>query len=134
MVSIIIDRASERAVYEQIAQQIRMRIAAGELVVGAILPPVRILASDLGVNLNTVARAYRMLEDEGFVRIQNREGAKVVAPAVRVEAGDRQLLNVELGSLLWRMRQAGFSRQELHRIVKCELDAFRIREQGRRTE
>ena len=130
MVSIIIDRASEHAVYEQIARQIRMLIAAGELEVGAILPPVRILASDLGVNLNTVARAYRMLEDEGFVRIRNREGTKVLAPAGRVQADERRQLNAELGSLLWRMRQAGFSGEELRQIVERELDTFPVQETG----
>jgi DNA-binding transcriptional regulator YhcF (GntR family) len=104
-------------VYEQIAGQIRDRIAAGELHPGDPLPSVRTLASDLGVNLNTVARAYRLLEEQGFLRIRDRSGAEVAAPAVTPDAAARERLAAELRDVVVRMRQAGFAATELHRLV-----------------
>jgi GntR family transcriptional regulator len=123
--TVVIDRSSEEPVYEQIARQVRFAIASGDLGAGLILPPVRTLASDLGVNLNTVARAYRLLEDEGFVRIQSREAVVVVAPAKRIDAGSRERLREELRLLLAKMRQSGFSVDELRQVAAAELDALR---------
>jgi GntR family transcriptional regulator len=109
---------SATPVYEQIAAQIRDRIAAGELRPGHALPPVRTLASDLGVNLNTVARAYRLLEEQGFVRIRDRAGVEVAAPPVSAEAGVRDRLAAELRDVIVRMRQAGIGVAELRRLVE----------------
>ena len=67
MMTLSIDRAHDTPVYEQVADQIRRLVASGRLNPGTSLPSVRQLASDLGVNLNTVARAYRVLEGEGFL-------------------------------------------------------------------
>jgi GntR family transcriptional regulator len=104
-------------VYEQIAGQIRDRIAAGELQPGDPLPSVRTLASDLGVNLNTVARAYRLLEEQGFLRIRDRSGAEVAAPAAIPDAAARERLAAELRDVVVRMRQAGVTVSELHRLL-----------------
>ena len=119
---LLVDRSGDVPVYEQIADDLRRRIAASELAPGLPLPPVRTLASDLGVNLNTVARAYRLLEEEGFVRIHDREGVEVAAPA---EAGDMQRarLCARLATLLACMRQAGFTSDELRRACEGETDA-----------
>ncbi len=117
---ILIDRTLEEPVYEQIARQIRESVAAGELSAGTSLPTVRILASDLGVNLNTVARAYRLLEEEGFVRIRDRSGAEVAAPA-RKPAGDRARLCQELRTVLAMLYQAGLSTEELRGLAEREI-------------
>jgi len=111
-------------IYEQIARQIRNWIATGVLPTGAALPPVRTLASDLGVNLNTVARAYRLLEVDGFVRIRDRSGAEVAPPAKGIDAGAREQLSSELRELLARMRQAGWSAGDLRLFVERELLTF----------
>lgn len=121
---IVVDRRSAEPVYGQIARQIREHIASARLAPGATLPAVRSVATDLGVNLNTVARAYRILEDEGFIRIRERTGAEILAPARRVTASDRESLLDELGLLLARMRQAGFSADELRRAATQAIDAL----------
>ncbi len=121
---VVVDRRSEEPVYEQIAREIRVRIAAGKLLPGTGLPPVRTLASDLGLNLNTVARAYRLLEEEGFVRIRDRSGVEVSAPAGKAGAGQAKRLETELGELLARMRQAGFSPEEIRRMADREIAAL----------
>jgi DNA-binding transcriptional regulator YhcF (GntR family) len=118
---IVIDWSVDEPVYAQIARQIRAQIASGELAPGTLLPPVRTIASDLGVNLNTVARAYRLLEAEGFVAIEQREGVRVLAPARRADRGAIDELGEKLSVLIARMRQAGLSPAEIRRRVEREL-------------
>jgi len=120
---LVVERSSDEPVYEQIAREIRERVASGELLPGTPLPTVRTLASDLGVNLNTVARAYWLLEEEGFVRIRDRSGAEVIAPA-RKPSLDREKLRQELRGLLARLRQAGISPEELRRLADREIACF----------
>jgi GntR family transcriptional regulator len=117
---VVIERESDEPVYEQIARQIREHVVSGDLRPGHPLPTVRTLASDLGVNLNTVARAYRLLEEEGFVRIRDRSGAEVSAPSRRTSA-DREKLRQELREILARMRQAGLSLEHLRRLAEREI-------------
>ena len=118
---VIVDRDSGEPVYGQIARQIRAQAASGSLAPGTVLPPVRRLASDLGVNLNTVARAYRQLEDEGFVRITGRSRAEVIAPSGAARPGERRRLREELRHLLARMRQAGLSIGQLEEVALREI-------------
>jgi len=120
--TVVVDPQLDVAVYAQIAGQIRRRIATGEIPPGTSLPPVRVIAVDLGVNMNTVARAYRMLEEEGFLRIHQRAGAEVVVPSQRTTGPDRtEPLREELAATLARLRQAGVGVAALRRCVDREL-------------
>ena len=76
-----IDQASPDPIYLQIRNQIVEGIARGELVAGDSLPSVRALASDLGINLHTVNKAYAVLRDEGYVAMRGRSGAFIARPA-----------------------------------------------------
>lgn len=67
------------SITDQILAGIRRRIADGSLRPGDELPTVRQLALDLGINLNTVARAYRLLEDDGLVSTVRGRGTAVTA-------------------------------------------------------
>ncbi len=127
MLTITIDRGLDEPVYAQVARQVRQLIASGALSAGMTLPSVRRLAVDLGVNLNTVARAYRMLEEEGFLIIRGRSGAKVAAPAEEVEDSTHVKLVEEMRTLLAKFRQAGVTRQELMEFVERELEALDAR-------
>ena len=89
MLTLSIDRGLDDPVYEQVADQLRRLISSGALGPGTPLPSVRGLAADLGVNLNTIARAYRLLEGEGFLVIRGRAGAKVAAPPEAIDRGAR---------------------------------------------
>jgi GntR family transcriptional regulator len=123
-VTIAVEWGHPDPVYTQIARQIRARIASGDLPPGEALPPVRTLASDLGVNLNTVARAYRLLEEEGFIAIRDRSGAEVAPPARGTDAGSRDRLRKELREVLERIRQAGIGPDELMSLVEREVASF----------
>ena len=113
---------SDESVYKQIARQIRHGIGSGELKPGSSLPPVRALASDLGLNLNTVARAYRLLEEEGFVTIESRRGVRINPPAGKTDDGRLARLCSDLRALLHRLRQVGLRPEEIRRLVADETD------------
>jgi DNA-binding transcriptional regulator YhcF (GntR family) len=83
---------------------------------------VRTLAADLGVNLNTVAHAYRLLADQGFVSIRDRSGVAVAAPAPSPAPDAHAIFQAELDTLLARMRQAGVPADDIHRMVDRQLD------------
>ncbi len=120
-ITILFDR--DEPVYRQIARQLRDMVAAGRLPPGFRLPTVRTLARDLGVNLNTIARAYRVLEEEGFIRIHGRAGAEVVPPAS--SGGDvPEPLRMGLRTLLARLRQAGVNEAELRAVVLREIEGL----------
>jgi GntR family transcriptional regulator len=72
-----IDFRSGQPIYVQIMEQIRQMVAAGELLPGDQLPTVRHLATELRVNFNTVARAYRMLDEAGLISTQQGRGTYI---------------------------------------------------------
>jgi len=124
--TIVTTPSSEEPVYGQIARQLRDLIACGALPAGRRLPSVRALASDLGVNLNTVARAYRLLEEEGFVFVRGRAGVEVAPPGGAGTEGRRETrarLLRNLRDLLVRLRQTGMGPGELRELVAGEIEA-----------
>jgi DNA-binding transcriptional regulator YhcF (GntR family) len=76
-VEIRLDATSPTPPYEQVRAQIIAGIENGSTVAGTRLPPVRTLASDLGLAANTVARAYKELEEAGYVETRGRAGTIV---------------------------------------------------------
>lgn len=119
---ITIDEADRRPVYRQIAEEIKTLIARGELEEGATLPPVRQIATDLGVNLNTIAAAYRELQKEGLVRVRHGAGAFVTARQVSQQSDVE--LRKALRASLTHLALAGLPRSEILAIVNEELRQF----------
>jgi GntR family transcriptional regulator len=72
-----LDFRSGQPIYLQIASQIRQKVASGELKPGDQLPTVRQMAIDLRINFNTVARAYRMLDEAGLISTQHGRGTYI---------------------------------------------------------
>ncbi|MEW1708440.1 GntR family transcriptional regulator [Microbacterium sp. NPDC089190] len=72
-----VDAESPTPPYEQVRAQVIAAIDDGSLVAGTRLPPVRTLAAELGLAANTVARAYRELEEAGYVETRGRAGTIV---------------------------------------------------------
>lgn len=75
-----IDSDSPVPPYEQVRSQVATMVATGVLPLGHRLPPIRQLAADLELSNGTVARAYRELERDGWVKTQGRKGTLVQAP------------------------------------------------------
>ena len=72
-----IDFRSPQPIYLQIVEQIRQKVINGELKPGDQLPTVRQMAADLRVNFNTVARAYRLLDEAGLISTQHGRGTYI---------------------------------------------------------
>lgn len=119
---ITIDEADRRPVYRQIADEIKGLIARGELEEGIALPPVRQVAADLGLNLNTIAAAYRELQREGLVHV--RHGAGAFVSSRRVSQQNDAELRKALRSSLAHLALSGLPRTEIQTIVNEEVDAL----------
>lgn len=77
MMFIQLNFKSHIPIYEQLKNEIIIGIAKGELLPNERLPSVRQLASDIGINMHTVNKAYKQLEEEGFLLIHRQQGVIV---------------------------------------------------------
>jgi DNA-binding transcriptional regulator YhcF (GntR family) len=114
---ITVDTTTPVPPYEQIRAQLAQLIQHGVLATGDRLPPVRQLASDLGLAVGTVARAYRELETAGLARSRRGGGTRVVAPAAS-PAQRRALLTEQADAYVAQGRQLGVSDDELVEAVR----------------
>lgn len=116
-----IDQSSPEPIYLQIRASLVAAIARGELQAGDRLPSVRALASDLGVNLHTVNKAYAMLRDEGYVLMRGRSGAIVadvsrdVSPEVSARVDAR--LAEAIRDLALESKARGVSHEDFMTLV-----------------
>ncbi|MBQ2926888.1 MAG: GntR family transcriptional regulator [Ruminiclostridium sp.] len=99
-------------IYLQILRYVKQGIAAGTIANGEELPSRRVVSALLGVNPNTVQKAYRMLEEEGL--IQSHTGAKscVVADDAARARVRTQLLGQDARAMISAMKQMGVTREE----------------------
>ena len=81
-ITLRIDLDSEVPAYRQIVNNLRILLVTGKLAPGSELPSVRRMATDLGVHFNTVAEAYRILADEGWLELRQGRGATVIKRTV----------------------------------------------------
>ena len=120
---VTIDESDPSPIYLQVADEIKGLIARGELAEGEQLPPVRQLAADLGVNLNTVATAYRELQGDGLLSIRHGAGAVVAASRTARDRSEEELRR-PLRAALTGMVLAGLPRVEIMNLVQSELRAL----------
>ena len=113
-----LDPTSAVPVADQIQVQVVDLVTTGALPAGRRLPPVRPLATTLGVAPGTVAKAYRGLEQAGFVETAGRHGTVVADQQVASTARTRQQLRAVLQPLL----DAGMSPPEVLRLVRSVLE------------
>jgi GntR family transcriptional regulator len=126
MILLRIDLTSPVPVYRQIVDAARILLVNGELHPGDPLPPVRRLALDLGVHFNTVAEAYRTLEEEGWLEIGRRSGARVVSrPAPhRCDPGTGDVFERRLQEMVAEMQARGLPRKRVARELRRLADAL----------
>lgn len=117
---VTVDERDARPLYQQLVDEIKTLIARGELAEGTLLPPVRQVASDLGVNLNTVAFAYRKLQQEGLIRVRHGSGAVVVSQTLTEKPDDR--LRAQLRTALTQLVLSGLKPPEIKVIINQELE------------
>jgi len=117
-----LDLDSPTPLYQQIRDQVVDGLATGQLREGEPLPTIRQFASDFGINLHTVRKAYEILEREGFVRVQRQRGV-MVSRTGRRDAGAPEW-EARLRTLLAEEYAHGKTRDELLDRCRRVLSAF----------
>ena len=122
-----IDNASNRAVYQQIIDQVKRDIALGRLIKDEKLPTVRQLARQLTINPNTIAKAYRLLESEGIIVTKPGSGAFIanldssLSKAVR-----KRLLSDELERIAVEAFHMQIDRQTLLELFNNAVEKLNV--------
>ena len=110
-----VDFNSDEALYLQLRNQIILGIAAEQIQEGDALPSVRQLADDIGINMHTVNKAYTVLKQEGFLKVDRRKGAVIVLDIDKLRCLEE--MNDELRVILAKGICKGISREEVYRVV-----------------
>lgn len=106
--------------YRQIADDLRRHLVDERLMPGDLLPPIRQLALDLGVHFNTVALAYRLLADEGWLELKRRRGATVIARNAPRAVDRRHVdgLLRQVAQIAAQLRSAGMSSRQISSALR----------------
>ena len=110
-----IDFNSSEAIYVQLQNQIIMGIATDMIREGDTLPSVRQLADTVGINMHTVNKAYTVLKQEGFVKVDRRKGA-----VISIDEGKQKAMaeiRQELLLILAKASCKNISRQGVHALI-----------------
>ena len=110
-----IDFNSDEAIYLQLCNQIILGIAMEEFREGDALPSVRQLADNIGINMHTVNKAYTVLKQEGFVKLDRRKGAVISLDVDKIRAIEELRRNMKL--LIARAICKDISREEMHQLI-----------------
>lgn len=110
-----IDFNSDEALYLQLRNQIIMGIATDQFREGDSLPSVRQLAEVIGINMHTVNKAYTVLKQEGFVKVDRRKGAVIAIDIDKLRTMEE--MKRELRVILAKGSCKNVSREELHRLI-----------------
>jgi len=120
------------AIYDQIARQVKYAIANGALRSGELVPSVRELAMLLTVNPNTVARAYRDLQNESILETMRGEGLRVARQAAdRCRKARQRLLDERMAGVAVEAMQSGLSEDEFIALAQGTWRTVQQKEQQR---
>ena len=110
-----IDFNSDEAIYMQLRNQIILGIATARFQEGDMLPSVRQLAESIGINMHTVNKAYTVLKQEGYVKVDRRRGAMIAVDIDKMQALNevRREMQVTLAKASCR----NISREEVHALI-----------------
>ena len=110
-----IDFNSDEAFYVQLCNQIIIGIATSKLQDGDALPSVRQLADEIGINMHTVNKAYALLRQEGYIRLDRRTGAVIAVDADKIKAMEE--MKRELLMTLAKGSCRNITREEVHQLI-----------------
>jgi GntR family transcriptional regulator len=112
MLEVNIDRSDLTALHTQVAAEIRRAIAAGEATPGERLPPARDFAAVLGVNTNTVLRAFHQLRDEGILEFRRGRGITIAG------APEKALVLAQAQEFVRFAKEQGYLRSDLMLLIE----------------
>lgn len=110
--------SEDRPIWIQLAEQLTLRIVSGVYAPGASMPAVRALASEAGVNPNTMQRALVELESGQLVETYRTVGRTVTNDPARIESVRQQLAYARLDEFLASMRALGYSDEQTHALLQ----------------
>ncbi len=110
-----IDFNSDEAIYLQLRNQIILGIATSQFREGDSLPSVRQLADTVGINMHTVNKAYTVLKQEGFVKVDRRRGAVVAIDVNKMKVMAE--LKKDLQVMIARGSCKNITRNEFHQLI-----------------
>lgn len=110
-----IDFNSDEALYLQVRNQIILGIATSQFQEGQQLPSVRQLADTIGINMHTVNKAYTVLKQEGYVKVDRRRGVVIAIDTDRAET--LRELRAELSVILAKSSCKNISKEEIHAMI-----------------
>lgn len=113
--NIKLELGSSTPIYEQIVCQVREQLAIGELNPGDQLPTVRQLASELRVNFNTIARAYRLLDETGLISTQRGRGTYLLEhdSGKAEEIDKKKIIEEQLQRIIQSLVRQGYTEDEI---------------------
>ena len=111
-----IDFNSDEALYLQLRNQIIMGIATSQFREGDSLPSVRQLAELIGINMHTVNKAYTVLKQEGYVKVDRRRGAVIAVDMDRMQT--LAVLKKQLQVILAESSCKNISKEEIHELIE----------------
>lgn len=119
-----VDFGSEEALYVQLYNQIIYGIANAQLLPGDSLPSVRELAQDIGINMHTVNKAYAILRQDGYLRLDRRNGAVIAVDSDKLRAMEqlKNEMRISLAKALCR----GLTEEEIHAATDEVLREFQV--------
>ncbi|MDE7322474.1 MAG: GntR family transcriptional regulator [Lachnospiraceae bacterium] len=118
-----IDFNSDEALYLQLRNQIIIGIATSQFQEGDALPSVRQLADTIGINMHTVNKAYSVLKQEGFVKVDRRKGAVIAIDIDKMQA--KADLKRDMQVLLAKSSCKQISREEVHALIDEIYEGYR---------
>ncbi|HEX2697862.1 MAG TPA: GntR family transcriptional regulator [Anaerolineales bacterium] len=126
-----LDFRSGLPIYTQIVNQVQQQVSGGVLKPGDQLPTVRALATELRVNFNTVARAYRLLDEAGVISTQQGRGTYIMEkPPPGVEKRlRRQTLEALARQYIGEAKRVNFSDAEINQMLRDQLKSWKETEE-----
>ncbi len=121
-----IDFRSGLPIYTQVVNQVQAQVASGILKPGDQLPTVRALAEDLRVNFNTVARAYRILDEARIISTQQGRGTYIteIPPPQVTEKLRRETLEALTQRYISEAKRLDFSKSEIRQMVNEQIKTW----------
>ncbi len=110
-----IDFNSGEALYLQLRNQIVIGIASSRFQEGDTLPSVRQLADSIGINMHTVNKAYSVLKQDGFIKVDRRKGAVIAVDIDKIRAIEE--MKKDLQVILAEASCKNISREEVHALI-----------------
>lgn len=107
-----------RPIYLQIIEAVKKRTAQGIYRAGNRLPSVREMAAEMGVNPNTLSRAYMELEREGFITTRRGEGSSITGSAERIDSERRALARAARDRFISEVRGLALSKEQVETLMR----------------